>query len=79
MERGKREREHILENKLWRVVVNVFVTIGIAVLYYIGFSFFFDTPAEYHMKSSTAVLRQQYDCLLTHRLWMILYPVRIVL
>lgn len=63
MERGKREREHILENKLWRVVVNVFVTIGIAVLYYIGFSFFFDTPAEYHMKSSTAVLRQQYDCL----------------
>ncbi len=56
-------RKHILENKLWRVVVNIFVTLGLAILYYIGFSFFFDTPAEYHMKNSTAELRRQYDAL----------------
>jgi len=58
-----KNKKHILENKLWRVVVNVFVTIGLAVLYYIGFSFFFDTPAEYHMKNSTAELRRQYEAL----------------
>ncbi len=56
-------RRHILENRFWRVVVNVFVTLGLAVLYYIGFSFFFDTPAEYHMKNATYELSRQYDAL----------------
>ena len=56
-------RRHILENRFWRAVVNVFVTLGLAVLYYIGFSFFFDTPAEYHMKNATYELSRQYDAL----------------
>lgn len=34
---------------------------GIAVLYYIAFSFFFDTPAEYALKMSTQKLDQQYN------------------
>ena len=59
----KEGRIHILENRFWRVVVNIFVTLGLAVLYYIGFSFFFDTPAEYYMKNSTVELRRQYDAL----------------
>ena len=35
--------------------------LGIAVIYYIGFSIFFDTPAEYQLKHSTDALREQYD------------------
>lgn len=34
-----------------------------AVLYYLAFSIFFDTPLEYEMKHSTRMLRQQYDSL----------------
>ncbi len=49
--------------KIIRFFVHVFVWIGIAVLYYIGFSFFFDTPVEYRMKNSTKTLREQYEAL----------------
>jgi hypothetical protein len=53
--------ENYLRQKIWRVVIHLFVWIGIAVLYYIGFSIFFDTPLEARMKHSTAELQTQYD------------------
>ena len=34
-----------------------------AVLYYVGFSIFFDTPFEYQMKHSTDRLRNEYEAL----------------
>ena len=40
-----------------------FAWTGMAVLYYLAFSIFFDTPLEYEMKHSTRMLRQQYDSL----------------
>ena len=63
--RRKRRRQRIV-----RITVQFFVWTGIAVLYYIGFSIFFDTPVEYMLKHSTdglnreyAVLAQRYDSL----------------
>lgn len=61
----ERQREKF-KQKFWRGVVHLFVWIGIAVLYYIAFSFFFDTPLEYKMKHSTRKLEQQYDSLSAH-------------
>ena len=44
-----------------RILSQLLVWLGIAVIYYIGFSIFFDTPAEYQLKHSTDALREQYD------------------
>ena len=55
------ERTHRIHQKIGRIVVRFFVWLGIAVLYYIGFSFFFDTPVEHRMKQSMAQLRTEYD------------------
>lgn len=49
--------------KIWRLVIWLLGWIGIAVLFYIGFSFFFDTPLEYRMKRSTASMRREYESL----------------
>lgn len=51
----KRRKQRIL-----RATVRLFVWTGVAVLYYIGFSIFFDTPVEYVMKHSTDALRREY-------------------
>lgn len=50
-----------------KVIVNVLVLIGLGVLYYVVFSFFFDTPAEHRMKRHDDKLRQEYEAL-TERL-----------
>ncbi|MCD8101332.1 MAG: M23 family metallopeptidase [Alistipes sp.] len=49
--------------KMVRMAIHVLGWIGIAVLFYVGFSFFFDTPLEYRMKASTASLRREYEML----------------
>ena len=49
------------KQKIIRAIVHLFVWIGAAVLYYIGFSIFFDTPYEYAMKHSTDGLQREYD------------------
>ena len=56
LRRRKRRREHLI-----RAVVHLFVWTGVAVLYYIGFSLFFDTPYEHAMKHSTDGLRTEYE------------------
>lgn len=50
-------------DKVVRVLVRFLAWIGIAVLFYIGFSFFFDTPLEYRMKRSTSSMRREYEAL----------------
>ncbi len=46
-----------------RVLIHVLAWIGMAVIYYIGFSLLFDTPVEYEMKRSTAKLKHEYQIL----------------
>lgn len=50
-------------NNVLRVIVQLFVWSGAAVLYYFAFSIFFDTPVEYRLKHSTDRLRQEYEAL----------------
>ncbi len=49
--------------KAWRLIIWLLGWIGIAVLFYVGFSFFFDTPLEHRMKRSTASMRREYEAL----------------
>lgn len=56
-------RKHRMRQKAIRFFVHLFVWIGVAVLYYVAFSFFFDTPIEHRLKSSTAELQREYDAL----------------
>ena len=53
LRRRKRRKQRII-----RATVHLFVWLGMAVLYYVGFSVFFDTPFEYQMKHSTDRLRR---------------------
>lgn len=59
LERLRRRKRH--KQKIIRAIVHLFVWIGAAVLYYVGFSIFFDTPYEYAMKHSTDGLQREYD------------------
>lgn len=43
--------------------MQLFVWTGVAVIYYTGFSLFFDTPLEYMLKHSTDGLRDEYKTL----------------
>ncbi len=58
LRRRKRRRQNLI-----RAAVQLFVWAGAAVLYYLGFSLFFDTPLEYEMKHSTDALRREYAAL----------------
>ena len=49
------------KRKLIRLFVGVFVWLGLAVIYYIVFSFFFDTPVERGMKQSIVELEKEYE------------------
>lgn len=61
IERLRRRRRR--KQRIIRATVHLFVWLGMAVLYYTGFSLFFDTPLEYELKHSTDLLRSQYDSL----------------
>ncbi|MDE6374710.1 MAG: M23 family metallopeptidase [Alistipes sp.] len=56
--RHKRRRQNII-----RATIHLFVWMGAAVLYYMGFSIFFDTPTEYLLRHSTDTLRDEYAVL----------------
>lgn len=58
LRRRKRRKQNAI-----RITIHLFVWTGMAVLYYIGFSLFFDTPVEYELKHSTDGLRREYAAL----------------
>lgn len=58
LRRRKRRKQRII-----RTTIHLFVWLGMAVLYYVGFSIFFDTPFEYQLKHSTDRLRGEYRSL----------------
>ncbi len=55
-----RRRKRIKQRTI-RATVHLLAGLGMAILYYIGFSFFFDTPVEYEMKHATDTLRDEYE------------------
>lgn len=57
-----RRRKSVRRNAV-RFVLQLLVWLGVSVIYYFGFSLFFDTPAEYRMKHSTDRLEAQYEAL----------------
>ena len=57
LRKRKRRKQNII-----RATIHFFVW-AVAVLYYIGFSVFFDTPVEYELKHSTDRLRREYTAL----------------
>lgn len=59
--REKLLRQRARRQRAIRILTQGLVWFGAAVIYYIGFSLFFDTPAEYQLKHSTDTLREQYD------------------
>lgn len=58
LRRRKRRKQNII-----RGTIHLFVWFGMAVLYYLGFSIFFDTPLEYTLKHSTDGMRREYAAL----------------
>lgn len=58
LRRRKRRKQRII-----RATIHAFVWLGVAVLYYVGFSLFFDTPVEYELKRSTQRMRREYEAL----------------
>ncbi len=52
-----------LREKFGHVVLRLLGWLGMAVVFYIGFSIFFDTPMEYRMKRSTTMMRREYRLL----------------
>lgn len=57
-----RRRRSVRRNAI-RLLVQILVWFGVAVIYYFGFSLFFDTPVEYRMKHSADKLAAQYEAL----------------
>lgn len=51
------------KKKFLRSVIHLLAAIGLAIIYYAAFSFFFDTPLEYKMKVSTQKLNKEYEAL----------------
>lgn len=56
-------RKKARRQKTARILARILVWIGVAVLYYAGFSLLFDTPREKQMRHSTDMLREQYRLL----------------
>ncbi len=57
-----RRRKRIRRNLL-RLLLRGVAWCGVAILYYVIFSIFFDTPSEYNKRHSTDQLRQEYEAL----------------
>lgn len=51
------------KQQLIKIIVRLFVWTGAAVLYYVAFSIFFDTPMEYELKRESKRLQSEYDAL----------------
>ena len=58
LRKRKRRKQNII-----RATIHFFVWAGVAVLYYIGFSVFFDAPVEYELKHATDRMRREHTAL----------------
>ena len=55
--------KRIRKRRIIRLIIQLFAWVGVALLYYFGFSLLFDTPAEHRMRLSTDKLREEYYAL----------------
>ena len=55
--------KRIRKRRIIRLAVQLFAWVGVALLYYFGFSLLFDTPAEHRMRLSTDKLREEYEAM----------------
>lgn len=51
------------KRRIIRLIIQLFAWVGLALLYYAGFSLLFDTPDEYEMRTSTNKMREEYNTL----------------
>lgn len=58
---NRRSGRRTFTQQFIRISVGALAWAGVAVVYYFGFSLFFDTPAEYRMKHATDGLRAEYE------------------
>lgn len=56
-------QDKIRKNRFLKRVLRTLAWLGVAILYYILFSWLFDTPAEYALRHSTDKLREEYEVL----------------
>ncbi len=56
-------RRKRLRRNIFRLLLRTLVWTGVAVLYYVGFALFFDTPLESRLKESTARIGAEYALL----------------
>lgn len=61
MSKTKGERDHKRRRRLLRLLLNLFVWIGVAVIYYVLFSVFFDTPIEHEIRKSNREMTREYE------------------
>lgn len=57
------DKRTLMKQKMLRGGVNLLVLLGTSVLFYVVYSFFFDTPAESRLRKSTEGLRKEYRVL----------------
>ncbi|MBQ1224764.1 MAG: peptidoglycan DD-metalloendopeptidase family protein [Alistipes sp.] len=62
--RSVAKRDKIRSNKGVNRALRAFAWLGVALLYYVLFSWLFDTPAEYALRHSTDKLKEEYEVLL---------------
>ncbi|MBR6671715.1 MAG: M23 family peptidase, partial [Alistipes sp.] len=55
------KRNHSRRQRVVRFVVGLFAWVSAILIYYIGFSFLFDTPYEHQLRQDNNKLRQEYN------------------
>ena len=63
IEKVKTPKHRSRKQQLARLVVGLFTWLGAAILYYLLFSLFFDTPMEYELKHRADRMKQEYAAL----------------
>lgn len=63
IEKVKTPKHRSRKQQLARLVVGLFTWLGAAILYYLLFSLFFDTPMEYELKHRADRMKQEYTAL----------------
>lgn len=54
-------RQRSLKGRIIRTCIRLFAWIGVIMIYYVGFSFFFDTPHEHNIRHTTEQMQKHYD------------------
>ena len=59
----KKPKKRYFQRRFFRLLIQLLAWIGVAILYYVVFSLFFDTPIEYEVSKTNRQLEEQYEML----------------